>query len=191
MRKLAAVFILSLLAVGQAALPAAGADEPPLPLFHSKPKLVIPTELAGVRLGMKIAAIRGRWGDPGTCPHDTYATCIWGGVATGSLRVETAASDTIEVAELHSREAETNYRWHSIPTVAPPLSKIKSREGIGIGSKLPRVMKRYPGGRKMINRAEDWIAYEVSKRGSTMVFEASLSKAKKIIRIGLQKSHVS
>jgi len=190
MRKVSAV-VLSLLAVSLAAPLGASADEPPLPIFRSKPKLVIPTELAGVRLGMKVSAIRRRLGDPGTCPSDTYSTCIWGGVSTGSLRVAGAAQDTIEVVELHSREAETNYRWHSIPTVAPPLTRIKSREGIGIGSRLPRVMKKYRGGRKMINRAEDWIAYEVSKRGSTMVFEASLSKGKKIIRIGLHKSHVS
>jgi hypothetical protein len=189
MRRLALVPILSILGLGLFA--PAGIGATPLPVFPKKPKLVIPTELAGVRLGMKVAAIRRLWGDPGTCPRDTYATCAWGGLSTGSLQVETAAQNTIQVVDLQSREGQdARLNYYPIPSVAAPLSKIKSRQGIGIGSKLTRVMKKFPRGRKMINRAEDWVAYDVSKRNSTMVFEASLSKGLKIIAIRLQQSHV-
>jgi len=189
MRRLVLVPILSILGLGL--LAPAGNAATQLPVFPKKPKLVIPTELAGVRLGMKIAKIRRLWGDPGTCPLDAYATCSWGGLSTGSLRVEAAAQGTIQVVDLQSREGQdARLNYYPIPSVAAPLSRVKSRRGIGIGSKLKRVIKKFPGGHKLINRAEDWVAYDVTRRGSTMVFEASLSKGRRIISIRLQQSHV-
>ncbi len=182
--------ILGLLSLVLLPLAAGDALAAPLPAPKEK-KIAIPGQIAGVRLGMSLPAVIAAWGDPGTCSGmTTYATCTWGDAfgSTGMIIVSTGSSGKVEEVVFTSRHSLVP-KYHLIPSVAPELARIKSREGITIGTKLKKVTKRYPGGVKGVAGGGQLRTYEVSKGGSTMGFSA-LSSSRKIIGIGLKKSHV-
>jgi len=191
MKRKVSVLVLPVLAAMLLAPAGAGAVLPPLPVFHKAPKVIVPTQLAGVRLGMTTAAVRQLLSDPGNCPQDAYASCTWGDVeSTGQLLVSTAAAGRVEAVSLSSRYAHgPTYHYYYIPSVAPPLTRIKTREGIGIGSPLKRVVRKYPGGDRGAANENELITYTLHNKNSALDFVA-LRKSRKIVEIHLKRSHV-
>ncbi|MGV1048968.1 MAG: hypothetical protein ACOYD4_10650 [Solirubrobacterales bacterium] len=124
-----------------------------LALGGSMPKppdstVVVPTSIAGVKLGMSEGKARAAWGSSrGSCvtSETSGATrCEYGGETGNSGWAYIDFHDGKVTAVLLA--AGKNASNHYLTTAAGALTKIKTAAGIGIGSKFSKLKKQFPKG---------------------------------------------
>jgi hypothetical protein len=139
-RAIAALTLATLAALTLATLavlaPAADARLPP----SGGKAIVVGSSIGGVKLGMDAAAAVKKWGKGGTCDAAIGLTCRWdGSMKQGSVRFE-VTDGKVSTIVIEAGQRPTTYE----PVYSGPITKWKTPKGIGIGSPLRRVAKKYP-----------------------------------------------
>ncbi|MFN8112454.1 MAG: hypothetical protein U0R51_04570 [Solirubrobacterales bacterium] len=102
----------------------------------------VPTDLAGVKLGMKIKSADGAWGGKGDCQSSgDFKYCLYDGGEQGSAQLS-AEKGEISSAVINAGFRDGQYSFKG------PLMKFETKEGLGLGDKLSKVKKAYPKAKK-------------------------------------------
>ena len=159
MRNLQVVATIALSALVLAATAAAALPKPDGPI---KP----PTDLGGVKLGMKIKVADDAWGGKGDCQGSgDFKYCNYDGGEKGSAQLS-AEQGRISSANINADSKNGKYVF------AGPLMKFETDRGLGLGDKLSKVKKLYPKARKL----GDYGFYISGKGKSTMGFTSNDQK---------------
>lgn len=106
------------------------------------PTVVVPTSIAGMKLGMSEAKAKSTWGaSRATCSE---TRCYWGVVGS------TQGYAYIEFFE-HKVQGINVYAGRGdegalLTTAAKPILAMTAKNGVGVGSKLSKVKAAYPKG---------------------------------------------
>lgn len=155
------------------ALPAgAAAAAPSLPAPKQK-RIVVPTEIAGVKPGMKLAAARAAWGKKrGRCyVSGGSGSCRFGEPYTPAGDAEIGVSSgRVRSVTVRSYWEDPDFKFSQ---VGASLRKMRTPEGFGLGTVLKAVIRKYSkGNRRDLGSS---IRYEIKTRGSTFSFTARAS----------------
>jgi hypothetical protein len=101
-------------------------------------RIVPGKSMGGVRIGMDAAKAVAVWGKGGTCDQVVGASCQW----TGTMKQGSASFEVVnnKVSQLRL-EAGQKANFESVYRV--PLTRWKTVKGIGLGSTLRRVLRKY------------------------------------------------
>ena len=114
--------------------------------FAALPKpdgpIKVPTDLAGVKLGMKIKAADGAWGGKGDCQSSgDFKYCNYAGDEQGSAQLS-AEQGEVSSASINAGFKDGGYNFSG------PLMKFETKDGLGLGDKISKVTKLYPKAKK-------------------------------------------
>jgi hypothetical protein len=160
---------------------------PSLPTPREK-EIVVPTTIAGLKPGMKLAAARNSWGATrGTCndnPTGAFVTCQYGAQSgpTGSATYGTGPTDKLGGISIYGGYVDDNTTFPYTGPIAASLKGMKTEEGIGLGSPIAQVAAAYPKAKKIGGGKTPHISYEIAGKTTTMTFSAA-TKTKKIGQI--------
>lgn len=163
------------------------ASTPSLPTPRDK-EIVVPTALAGLKPGMKLAAARNAWGAArGSCtdsPAGTFVSCQYGkqNGPTGSATFGTGPTATIGGISIYGGYVQDGTTFPFTGPIAAALRAIKTKEGIGLGSPIEKVRTAYPTAKKIGGGKTPHISYEITGKQTVMTFSAA-TKTKKIGQI--------
>ena len=102
----------------------------------------VPTDLAGVKLGMKIKAADDAWGGKGDCQTSgDFKYCNYAGGEQGSAQLS-AEQGEISSASINAGFKDGKYDFSG------PLMKFETKQGLGLGDKISKVKKAYPKAKK-------------------------------------------
>jgi hypothetical protein len=166
------------------AAPALGASSLPKP---KSLKAVVPTSLAGIKLGMSEAAAKAAWGERGTCATSTYSArsrCEYGDTSgpTGSALIECADAKVIAVVIYSGRNAANVL----VPSATGVLGTIKTSDGLGIGSKFSAVKSAYPKG--AVEAGGETSNYAIDGKGAAEFVFGVLAASKKVYSVALREN---
>jgi hypothetical protein len=139
-----ATMALALPAAAQAALPKTTSDT-----------LIVPGKsIGGVALGGSTASVTKAWGPNPTCEYQCLYTVKVGpteSAALGSALLETGAKGgASKVWEIFIDVGENNTGTNPTPNFNTPLTRFKTAEGIGLGSKVSELKRAYHGLKKQV-----------------------------------------
>jgi len=136
MKKTKVIATTALASLVMAATAAAALPKPDGPIK-------VPTDLAGVKLGMKIKAADDAWGGKGDCQTSgDFKYCNYYGAEKGSAQLS-AEKGKISSASLNAGYKDNEYNFSG------PLMKFQTKEGLGLGDKISKVKKLYPKAKKL------------------------------------------
>jgi hypothetical protein len=143
-------------------------------------KLVVPTSLAGIKLGMSEAAAKAAWGNRGTCATSSYSgrsRCEYGDTtgSTGSALIECADGKVLTAVVYSGRNAANELS----ASATGVLGKIKTSDGIGLGSTIAAVKAAYPKG-KIQDPSSESFNWSIKDKGSKEFVFGLLKATKKV-----------
>ncbi len=154
-------------------------------------KLIVPNRsIGGVTLGARPSQVTRAWGPNSEC----VSTCVY------QARAKSGESGAVASALLEQRRKGTPYKvWNvfisvgektvgtrAVPNFKTPLTKFKTRKGIGLGSNV-RALKRAYHGLKRENATAGYSFYELNGPGEIET-GFTVSPAHKITQIVI-RSH--
>ena len=185
---LLSVFALALLPIGLAEGERRSLiTAPSMPAPRDK-EIVVPTSLASLAPGMKLAAARSAWGAArGVCsdsPTGAFVTCQYGQQSgpTGSATYGTGPTDTLGGISIYAGYVSDNTTFPYTGPIATELRGMKTAEGIGLGSPISKVIAAYPKAKKIGGGKTPHISYEIAGKKTVMTFSAA-TKTQKIGQI--------
>jgi hypothetical protein len=120
----------------------------------SNPLIVPGKSIGGVALGGSLASVTKAWGPNKECEYQCLYTVKVGpteSAALGSALLETGAkSGPNKVWEVFIDVGQTNTGTNPTPNFNTPLTRFKTAEGIGLGSKLSELKQAYHGMKKQV-----------------------------------------
>jgi len=126
-----------------------------------------PTNLAGVKLGMKIKGADDAWGGKGDCQSSgTFKYCNYEGGKQGSAHLS-AESGKISSARINAGIKDGKYNFSG------PLMEFEAKQGLGLGDRISRVEKIYATAKELSGSAGYFIP---GKGKSSMGFTSSDEK---------------
>jgi hypothetical protein len=176
MKRILAFFVLVSALLVPASL-ALGASSLPKP---TSSKLVVPTSLAGVKTGMSEAAAKAAWGERGTCATSSYSgrsRCEYGDTSgsTGSAYIECADGKVVNAVVYSGRNA-ANILTASASGI---LGKMKTSDGLGLGSKFSTLKSAYPKG-QIEEATDESFNFTIKGRGRSKFVFGILSPSKRV-----------
>jgi hypothetical protein len=150
-------------------------------------KLVVPTSLAGIKLGQAEGQAKAAWGNRGHC-EDSNASgrsgCEYGDTegANGYAYIEFNEGRVL-YAVIYGGVNAGNERT---PKAGAALANMKTASGIGIGSTYSALKAAYPKGKKVVTSASsEAFNYSIeSKAGNEFNFGV-LSNSKKVYAVAI------
>lgn len=135
-----ATMALALPAAAQAALP------------KTTNTLIVPGKsIGGVALGGSTASVTKAWGSNPTCCLYTEKVGPTESAALGNALLETGAQGgASKVWEIFIDVGENNTGTNPTPNFNTPLTRFKTAEGIGLGSKVSELKRAYHGLKKQV-----------------------------------------
>jgi hypothetical protein len=101
-------------------------------------RIVPGRSIGGVRIGMDAATAVKKWGPGGSCAAAIASICTWAGTTkqgTASLEVTNGKVSNITLEAGHKANFDPVYRG--------PITRWKTSKGVGIGSTLRKVLRKY------------------------------------------------
>lgn len=176
------VLLVPVLLVPAAAL--AGSYSMPKP---ANSKLVVPTSLAGVKLGQTESQAKTAWGNRGRCADSNASgrsRCEYGDIegTSGYAYIEFNEGKVLTAVVYGG----VNASHERTPKAAVALANMKTGSGIGIGSTYSALKAAYPKGKKVVTSAgSDSFNYSFkSKAGDEFNFGV-LNDSKKVYAVAI------
>jgi len=147
------------------------------------PKVVVPSSIAGIGVGMPEAKAKAAWGaSRATCSE---TRCYWGvtGSPQGYAYVEFFEHKVLGVAVYAGRGKESAL----LTTAAKPIMAMKAKNGVGIGSKFSQVKAAYPKGVQSGDNGDFtyyWTVKGKSKVTFSFIFDG---KSGRVVTLDLHK----
>lgn len=150
------------------------------------PTVVVPTSLAGIGLGMPEGKAKAAWGGGrGKCESagTTNVRCSYGlpsgsqGYGLIEFRDHKVGAVTIN----SGRDAAGGL----LTTAAKPIMEMKTKGGVGIGSKYSKVKGAYPKGKLVGTTTEPYFYWSLSGKGGgsfSFVFDG---ESKRVVELSL------
>ncbi len=114
-------------------LPAAAADAK----LPKSGEIVIGKGVAGVKLGMKPEDAVKKWGKGGSCDEVVSDDCRWEGANGSTIRFEAREGKIVTIV------IRAGQRANGTPVYSGPITKWKTSKGVGIGTALATIQKKY------------------------------------------------
>ncbi len=141
--------------------PAVAAKQLPRP---SDPTIKVPVSIGGVGLGGTIKKAARAWGTP---KRDCAAAgCFYGNdfgeTGTAEISKDLSGAGRVDGVNIY---ASAKRRGLNKPMFKPALGKFKTKEGIGLGSRLDALKKAYPKARR--HGEKPFIDWRVEGKGES------------------------
>ncbi len=172
---LALILVLALLVPAAAAL--ASLPKP------ADPTVVVPTSIAGMKLGLSEAKAKATWGAGGATCSETR--CYWGKTDSpqGYAYIEFFEHKVLGIAVYAGRGKESAL----LTTAAKPIMAMKAKNGVGIGAKLSQVKAAYPKGVQSGEPGDYTFYWTVKGKGKATFSFIFDGKSKKVVTLDLHQ----
>lgn len=147
------------------------------------PKVVVPTSIAGMELGMSEGKAKAAWGAGRAKCSETR--CYWGvvGSTQGYAYIEFFEHKVLGIAVYAGRGDEGAL----LTTAAKPIMDMKAKSGVGIGSKFAKVKAAYPKGTQSGEPGDSTFYWTINgRKGATFSFIFD-GASKKVVTLDLHK----
>jgi hypothetical protein len=173
-----ALFLLPALLLLPVAL-ASAASSLPKP---ADPLVVVPKSLAGVKIGMPASKARSAWGaGRGSCEEKSFY-CEYGDSVgpQGYARIEFREGTKVSAVAIYAGTTKSG----KITTKASgALPKIRTKEGLGLGSKYSAVKAAYKKGKLLGKTSDSVFYYEISGKAKQVMVFGIVGDTKKVTNI--------
>jgi hypothetical protein len=175
---LALVLVLVLLVPASLAL--AGLPKP------TDPEVVVPTTLGGIKLAMAEAKAKAAWGTSrAKCESVGGANtrCYYGvGQTPSGYGYFELRDHKVSAAVVYSG---SDAGGEPVPTAAKSIMEMKTKGGIGIGSKLSAVKAAYPKGELAGSTSEERFSWGVKGKGKSAFYFTFEGDSKRVITMAV------
>jgi hypothetical protein len=140
------------------------------------PTGVVPTSIAGMKLGLSEAKAKAAWGAAGATCSETR--CYWGKTDSpqGYAYIEFFEHKVLGISVYGGRGKEGVL----LSTAAKPIMAMKAKNGVGIGSKISQVKAAYPKGTQSGGPGDSTFYWTVKGKGGAMfdfIFDGASKQA--------------